>query len=162
MSYRAVRLAGSTRPANAMGRGGFHLSAGTVSRYVAALAPILKRAEPTPFALEGALRAHVRSRLCLRGWGWPDADAVAEAVLLSALNRIGSHRPSWKEGQPEHTQDGYSRGQRWFCVNCGSRLPEDKFKYCSKNCAWRWQHRIYAHYVESEQRAAREFEDAKP
>jgi hypothetical protein len=159
VSYRAVRLAGSTRPANAVGRGGFHLSAGTVSRYVGVLAPILRRAEPTPFALEGAMRASIRSRLCLRGWRWPDADRAAVEVVLIALNRIGAARPTWKQGQPEYTQDGTIRIPLTCCANCGSLLPDEHWRYCSPQCGDAFRHRIYSFDRRAEAEAARSLSD---
>lgn len=118
------------------------LRAGQRTKMIDALAPILRRAEPTPFVLEGPLRAHLRARLCLKGWGWKDADRAAEDVVGATLNRIGATRPSWKQGQPEYTQDGITVVQRMTCTNCGARLPDGHTKFCSPVCATNFHSRL--------------------
>ncbi|MFG1465949.1 hypothetical protein V5F77_24020 [Xanthobacter sp. DSM 24535] len=111
------------------------LKPGLRNRMIDILVPILRRAEPTAFAIEGVMRSNIRSRLCLKGWGWRDADNASEDVLEAALNRIGAVRPAWKQGQPEWTQDGVVHVPRTRCVNCGKTLPEENYKYCGPICA---------------------------
>jgi hypothetical protein len=99
------------------------------------LAELMRAVEPTPFAAEGPCRAGVRSRLCLDGWSWVQADAEAALLVMSALQQVGAKRPSWKEGQPEWTQDGYAPHTRERCVRCCRPLPEGNFRYCGPVCA---------------------------
>ncbi|MDR4306967.1 hypothetical protein IHQ68_10090 [Chelatococcus sambhunathii] len=95
---------------------------------------IMRAGDPTPFAFEATCRHAIRSRLCLSGWRWSEADAVALDIVLAALRQIGAQRPTWKQGQPEWTQDGHSPIERTRCVRCGSPLPEDHTKFCGRLC----------------------------
>lgn len=100
------------------------------------VAAILKAGDPTPFAFEATCRHALRSRLCLAGWGWADADAVANDIVQVALLRIGAKRPSWAEGQPEYAQNGAgAQIERTRCIRCRSKLPEGHHKFCSDLCA---------------------------
>jgi hypothetical protein len=102
------------------------------------LAAMMRRAEPTPFAIEGPARAGIRARLCSIGWRWGQADAVADEVVQAALARVGAKRPTWKEGQPEHTQEAVMPLLRERCARCGKSLPDDVHggvKYCGPVCA---------------------------
>ena len=56
-------------------------------------------------------------------------------MVGAALGRIGAERPSWKEGQPELTQDGHSPYLRTRCIRCGWKLPDGHLKFCSAFCA---------------------------
>lgn len=96
---------------------------------------IMRTVEPTPFAAEGPCRAGIRSSLCLQGWAWAEADAVAAEIVAAALNIIGAKRPAWKEGQPEWTQDGALPILRERCIRCRGPLPEGHYKFCSKVCS---------------------------
>ncbi|HEY8067068.1 MAG TPA: hypothetical protein VIF40_20435 [Methylosinus sp.] len=98
------------------------------------LAGMMRRAEPTPFAIEGPARAGVRSALCMSGWPWGAADVAAADVVETALARVGAERPSWKAGQPEHTQQAVLPIEREFCVRCGKRLHDGALKYCGDVC----------------------------
>ncbi|MBN7776708.1 hypothetical protein JYP49_05540 [Nitratireductor aquimarinus] len=98
-------------------------------------ARILKHGVSSKFALEADCRHGLRQNLCLEGWNWQDAETTAKEIVDTALNRIGAQRPSWKEGQPEYTQDGFAPIERTRCVRCHGRLPEGHFKYCSDVCA---------------------------
>ncbi|WP_456628947.1 hypothetical protein [Bradyrhizobium sp. URHC0002] len=100
---------------------------------VKSLLPFLREAQPTAFAEEGPRRHKMRSKLCLQGWPWDYADQQAAAILHTALNRIGAHRPRWIEGQQEYCHDGYLRDDH--CWGCGSPLPQYKKKYCCGQCA---------------------------
>lgn len=71
------------------------------------------------FQHEGACRAGLRAGLVLAGHKWIHADLEAEAIVLTALNRLGAKRPKWEQGQPEYVDyDG-------CCINCGKPVnPE--------------------------------------
>lgn len=101
---------------------------------VRVVASILATGEPTPFALEATCRHALRSRLCLRGWGWAAADAMAAGIVADALKRMGAVRPTWKQGQPEWTTEGFAPIQRTRCVRCHTPLPEGHTKFCSQLC----------------------------
>lgn len=103
---------------------------------------ILARAEPTPFVLEATCRHAIRSRLCLLGWTWAKADDMAAGIVRDGLCRIGAKRPSWKQGQPEWTQDGYSPIGRTLCVRCKGKLPQGHRKFCGQLCAVSHHHRM--------------------
>ena len=105
---------------------------------VASVATILKTGQPSIFAHEGACRHGVRARLCLQGWQWADADFASSEVVRLALYQVGAERPTWRESQPEWTQDGYAPVERTRCINCGGKIPPatngaDR-KYCSRTC----------------------------
>lgn len=102
---------------------------------VEAAALILAEGTPTKFALEADCRHGLRQHLCLDGWSWHEAETAAKEIVDAALNRIGAYRPSWKEGQPEYTQDGVVVFERTRCIRCGWKLPEGHHKYCSSICA---------------------------
>lgn len=104
------------------------------SHIVRAIAAILASAEPTPFALEATCRHALRSRLCLRGWRWDAADDMAAGIVRDALARIGAQRPTWRQGQPEWTTEGFAPIQRTRCVRCHTPLPEGHTKFCSQLC----------------------------
>jgi len=102
------------------------------------IAGLMREAEPTPFAIEGPSRTGVRSRLCLDGWPWGHADAAAADVVQAALNLVGAKRPTWQQGQPEHTQEAVLPVLRERCARCGKPLPDDahgQTKYCGPVCA---------------------------
>jgi hypothetical protein len=99
------------------------------------LAAMMRRAEPTPFALEGPARAAIRARICMGGWRWGAADAAADDCVQAALARVGARRPDWKQGQPEYTQDGYAPRTRERCARCAKPLPEGNYRYCGPVCA---------------------------
>lgn len=102
---------------------------------------ILRSWESSPFEFEGACRHGVRSQLCLVGHRWPHADFEASLIVSEGLQRIGAHRPSWREGQPEHTQEGFSPTQRTHCAHCDRPIPQERIDgtvkdvlYCSNRC----------------------------
>ncbi|MBG0802125.1 hypothetical protein IYW40_11635 [Methylocystis sp. H4A] len=99
------------------------------------LAAIMRRAEPTPFAVEAPCRYGVRVALILQGWRWPEADAEAALLTQAALQLIGAKRPTWMMGQPEYCQDGVMAVQRERCVRCGKSVPDDRRLFCSDLCA---------------------------
>lgn len=85
--------------------------------------------------LEAPLRHGIRTSLCLGGWRWIDADRAAQATVEGALRRIRAVRPSWYEGQPEHTVQGGTLVARTRCIKCHNPLPEGHHKYCGRLCA---------------------------
>jgi hypothetical protein len=107
---------------------------------VAGLAPILKDGRPTVFANEAACRHGVRRTLCLQGWKWGDADSAADAVVALALRQVGAERPTWLQGQPGYTEEGFSPIERTRCARCFCRLPALHERrgqhqvYCSDVC----------------------------
>ena len=58
-------------------------------------------ATATLFGLEGPLRHAIRSDLCLQGWRWTDANAMARDLMDDAFRRVNATRPTWNEGQLE-------------------------------------------------------------
>ena len=102
---------------------------------VAKVAGILANGEPTKFAREAACRHALRSAFVLAGWQWSQADDVAAEIVAAAFRQLGVQRPTWKEGQPEFTQDGFAPILRTRCVHCGGRLPEEDRKFCSEICS---------------------------
>lgn len=98
-------------------------------------AAIMRVSEPTKFAFEGVLRHAMRSEFCLQGWCWADADKIAADIITAALNQVGAVRPTWKEAQPEYTQEGVIVEQRETCLRCRDPMPEGHWKFCSSLCA---------------------------
>lgn len=87
------------------------------------------------FGLEGALRHAIRSELCLYGWRWHDADAMARDLMDGAFWAVRARRPTWNEGQPEWTVEAGTLIERTRCARCGAPLPEGHHKFCSSLCA---------------------------
>ncbi|MGO4643232.1 hypothetical protein AB4Z43_32910 [Mesorhizobium sp. 2RAF45] len=103
---------------------------------VSIVATILNAGDPTPFAFEATCRYSIRSRLCLKGWGWHEADATAADIVGEAMRLIGARRPPWAEGQPEYVQLGAGALiERTRCVQCHGPLPDDHRKFCGQHCA---------------------------
>jgi hypothetical protein len=98
------------------------------------LAAILRDAEPTPFALQGACTHALRGELCLRGWPFDVAHTEADKLVKAALDLVGAKRPSWHEGQVEFVF-GTDFTERTRCANCGGNMPEGRRKYCSEVCS---------------------------
>lgn len=136
------------------------LKAAYRARLAEVASSLMQRVEPTPFALEAPIRTWLRERLCLQGWSWRDADLAAEDVVDAALSKAGAERPTWKQGQPEFTQDGVVVAERFYCINCGSPLAEGQIKYCSSQCRSSFMQRVYRTFGKREQAAIQEMEDA--
>lgn len=96
---------------------------------------IMRAVEPTPFAAEGPCRHGIRASLCLQGWKWANADAVAAEIVAAALNVAGARRPTWYEGQPEWTQPGALPIERERCLFCRGRMPAGHWKFCCTECS---------------------------
>ena len=107
---------------------------------VETVAAILKAGEPTYFSFEATCRCSLRSRFCLEGWGWQDADAAAADVVAASLKQIGAQRPTWQQGQPEFNEVGVLAVESVVCVRCKGPLDETlgysgrKIRFCSKLC----------------------------
>jgi len=96
---------------------------------------VLRSGEASLFAFEATCRHGLRSRFCLAGWKWNDADALAEDIVSEALRLLGAKRPTWEEGQPEYVQNGGGALiERTRCVRCHTPLPEGHYKFCSRLC----------------------------
>ncbi|WP_159727171.1 hypothetical protein [Methylosinus sp. Ce-a6] len=98
------------------------------------VAALMRWAEPTAFAIEGPARAAIRARLCEAGWKWGRADAAADDAVQAALARVGAERPTWKQGQPEWTQEAVLPIEREHCVRCRKPIPEGSSKFCGSIC----------------------------
>jgi hypothetical protein len=125
------------------------------------VADVLRHYWVSPFQFEGAVTAGLRAELCLRGWPWELADTEARRLVKAALALIGARRPTWQQGQPEHTQEGATYIPRDRCARCTRRLPEGRPRYCSDVChaaAWadrcRSYHEQYGKAVRAARRAA--------
>lgn len=112
----------------------FRISKDRRQHLVGVVARLLERGEPTKFALEAPCRHGLRSALCLQGWPWAPADAIAADIVAAALRRIGAVRPTWREGQLWYTAEGATAIGRTRCIWCHRPLPENHSKYCSTRC----------------------------
>lgn len=95
------------------------------------------------FGLEGALRHAIRSDLCLQGWRWRDAHAMACDLMDEAFRRVRAARPTWAEGQPEWTISSGDLIERTRCAACHKPLPEGHHKFCGTICAKAHQLRLH-------------------
>lgn len=106
---------------------------------------VLKAGRSSKFEFEAACRHGLRSGLCLEGWPWSSADAVAANITERALNLIGAKRPTWLQGQPEWADTAPSTRTTWewmYCARCGRPLPEHNVgrfygRFCSRLCKYR-------------------------
>jgi hypothetical protein len=89
---------------------------------------------PTLLNHEGALIHSLRGGLCLAGLKWAVANEQAREIVVEAFQKAGARRPTWKEGQPEWTDGGVVRSERFRCGNCAKPLAEDQKVYCGKLC----------------------------
>lgn len=84
----------------------------------------------SPFQYEGVTRAHLRSALCLAGYGWERSDAEATYLIAEMLK--GFPRPSWQAGQPSYTASIFT------CKGCGGPLDEYEIshgiRFCCDEC----------------------------
>lgn len=90
----------------------------------------------SPFEFEGAVRAGLRSSLCLQGFAWDRSDAEATGIITACLIRLNAVRPTWDQGQKEYVNG------REKCSWCGCSVPNDllrgrdrHFGFCSDYCA---------------------------
>lgn len=102
---------------------------------VETVAGILARGEWSKFSYEAACRYGLRRAFCRQGWRWIEADATAADIVAAALRSIGAQRPTWKEGQPEWTQDGFAPVLRTRCLRCHKPLEGIQRRFCSALCA---------------------------
>jgi hypothetical protein len=92
------------------------------------------------FEHEAATRTGLRSALCLDGYGWQRSDNEAASLIEEAFRAMGAVRPTWEQGQPEHT------AASGICLGCGGPLDDDAFergeRLCSVECAKRHRARV--------------------
>jgi hypothetical protein len=100
-----------------------------------ALAELARTIEPTPLSAEAPFRYALRIALIFDGWSWGQADAEAALLVNAAFQLAGVKRPTWKQGQPEWTQDGVIPRERERCARCARLLPEGNYKFCGNVCA---------------------------
>lgn len=85
----------------------------------------------SPFQYEGVTRSHLRSALCLQGYGWGRSDAEAAYLVGEALK--GFPRPSYDEGQRSYTIPVEN------CKNCNGELEDHEIargiRFCCASCA---------------------------
>lgn len=74
----------------------------------------------TPFQFEGAVRAGLRSGLCLADHGWQASDDEAAGLVTEALRGMGAERPTWEQGQR-----GYAEPHD-FCEWCGGAMDDEE------------------------------------
>jgi predicted nucleic acid-binding Zn ribbon protein len=110
-------------------------------RLIGLVVIVLRNGEPTLFRFEATCRHTLRSALCLRGQSWGLAEAIAANLVCSALERIGAQRPPWLWGQREYLMDSTATRGVGFthCLNCGTRLEQERFRFCSKQCGGRYR-----------------------
>lgn len=96
---------------------------------------LLRSGHASPFEREGDCRHGLRSALCLAGYRWSLSDIEAAKLIESALSEMNVRRPSWEEGQREHTIP------REMCGWCAGQIPDEllfgghSHGYCSSECA---------------------------
>ena len=110
-------------------------------------------ATATLWGLEGPLRHAIRADLCLQGWAWATADAMARDLLEDAFRRVNAKRPDWEEGQPEWAIATNIHTERTRCVNCHGPLPEGHWKFCGNLCASNHSRRLNRRREADEERA---------
>ncbi|WMS43434.1 hypothetical protein RDV64_03250 [Acuticoccus sp. MNP-M23] len=103
----------------------------------------LEDGAPSKFAFEAPIRQAIRSRLCLRGKLWSEADLIAGDVVARGLALVGAVRPTWAEGQPDYVQLGAgAQIERTRCVRCHKPLPGEHTKFCGTLCAKAYHMRL--------------------
>ena len=117
------------------------------------VANILRRGEPTSFALQGATTAALRSALCLKGWPYALAHDEADKTVKAALDMIGAKRPAWHQGQPDYVHPELI--ERVRCARCRRPLPEDRRLWCSDTCAQAAHNAKHRHFQGEAAAAAR-------
>lgn len=128
---------GEARPVYVPGKDGrtSHISKEKHLHLVECAAKLLETGKPTKFEHEGSCRAGLRAGLCLAGNTWDQADAASDKIVSDALTKIGARRPSWEQGQREHTDPADC------CSWCKGPIPDELFyrptpsRYCSEVCA---------------------------
>jgi len=109
-------------------------------RLVCAIAEVLRTGEPTVFAFEAVCRHTLRTSMVLGGRSWQASDVTAADLVRLALDLIGAQRPPWLWGQPQHTMDSAATSIGFtHCLNCGQRLEEQRFRFCSGWCGNRYR-----------------------
>jgi hypothetical protein len=123
-------------------------------RLVRAIAEVLIVGEPTLFRWEAWCRYKLRTGLCMQGMGWARSDATAADVVERAFDLLNVERPPWAWGQIEHTWESPgTRVEYTHCLQCGSRLPEDRMKFCGKVCGSQFRHALHVEDFHDRERA---------
>jgi predicted nucleic acid-binding Zn ribbon protein len=113
-------------------------------KLVRAIAGVLAVGEPTMFRWESWCRAKLRCGLCLQGNSWSRSDAIAAEAIRRAFEWLDVRRPPWAWGQIEYTWDSEAtRLEYTHCLQCGSRLDEDRKKFCGKECGNHFRHALH-------------------
>lgn len=102
---------------------------------VESVAAVLAEWKTTKFEHEGSCRAGLRAAWCTEGFDWASSDAAAAKIVSDALHKIGARRPTWEQGQREHTDPVEC------CTWCKGQIPDELFyrptpaRFCSDVCA---------------------------
>lgn len=81
---------------------------------------ILRDWNSSIFEREASCRHGLRQGFVLAGHRWILAEMEAEAIVNTALDRLGAKRPTWEMGQPEYVENDGA------CINCGRELDLGK------------------------------------
>jgi hypothetical protein len=126
-------------------------------KLVRTIAGVLVQGEPSWFRWEGWCRRTLRCGLCLQGKSWQRSDAIAAEIIRRAFEWLEIKRPPWAWGQREHTWE--SPGTRMYfshCLQCGSRLDEDRQKFCDSDCGSKFRQLVHTEdFHERERERAR-------
>jgi hypothetical protein len=116
-------------PSKAYGR---LLSGQKREHVIEALRVILADWKASPFEHEAACRHGLRAGFCIEGERWAVSDHEAAALVDEALRRNRAARPTWEQGQREHTIPVEC------CQWCGGEIDQTGLRqdrYCSAMCA---------------------------
>src|SRR5262245_52270192 len=109
-------------------------------RLVSIVAKVLATGEPTVFQWAAHCRHTLRGAMCLQGKSWSTADAYAAEIVRRALELLNVERPPWAWGQREYCWDSAGTRIAWsHCLQCGTRLPEGRVKFCATSCGDRYR-----------------------
>lgn len=93
----------------------------------------LKHWRSSRFENEGAMRAGLRTALCLAGFEWQLSDDESARLIARAFHELGYQRPTWAQGQPDYVEAVES------CRNCRGPLDDIQIarrdRFCSGECA---------------------------
>lgn len=102
---------------------------------VVGVAAVLKRGRLSKFEHEATCRYTVRIRFIFEGRSWGLSDHLAAMVVRDALRSINARRPQFVQGQANYTALPGSGLHFHRCEWCGSVLPEDRPRFCSRICS---------------------------
>lgn len=95
---------------------------------------VLRNWRSSRFENEAATLYGIRSALVMCGHSWHQSDIEAKSIIRSAFCILGYQRPTWLEGQREHSIPAEN------CKRCGSEVPPElkrdrRINFCSDVCA---------------------------